>query len=115
VREFVLVETRIQTLEYNLELAKNENGLLRNEITRTQAEMEVRIREIENKYDERIAALASNPKNQSDDSGDETEGEQANSEDEKMNQTKQEVQNSFAASNHPKIKVSFLQYCICSD
>ena len=114
VLEFVHVETRIQTLENNLGLAINENQFLRTELARTQAEIDARVRDLENRYDAQLAALASRRRTPAANSEDETECGDVDPEVEKADAAKREkieaakraAEESLAASNHLKIKVS---------
>ena len=63
-REFVLVETRIQDLEYQLQTSKDQNAVLRDEIRRmqestleAQKQVDRRLKELQTSIDERFANL----------------------------------------------------------
>jgi len=104
-----MVETKVQRLEYDLQLVKNENTALKISLTRTQAEIELRLREVEKKYDERLAALASISRVvEHSDEGTDSDSDETGSHTEEMKiktKAKEEAEVSIAASNHPKIKV----------
>ena len=92
-----------------MQLVTNENIALKNLLTRTQAEIELRLRGIEKKYDERLAALASVSRVAEDsDEGTSSDSDETGShtkETKIKTKAKEEAEISIAASNHPKIKV----------
>ena len=80
------------------------------------ARIEGRVRDIENKYDAQLAALASRCETPASDSEDEIEHGDGDSEEGTVNAAKREkiyaeerdAESSLEALNHPEIKVSFL-------
>lgn len=112
VREFGRIETNIQTLEYELQLVKNENLMLKASIARTQGEMEQNFERLEKKYDERLAALAIATQLQAkavvsdeDSSVDESDGEELTLVEQRVANAQREAKTSAEASGHSKIKV----------
>jgi hypothetical protein len=116
VREFVLVETKVQQLEHNLQLTKNENATLRMLLTRGQAETELRFRQMQKSFDDRLGqlqvAVAARPiqvtRRDSDDSTDSSssEDEEVNAKKKKLASEAEEARLSKEAAKHAKILVS---------
>jgi hypothetical protein len=119
VREFVLVETKIQQLEHNLQLTQNENVALRMLLTRVQAENELRFREMQKNYEDHLEqrleqcreqfrvthASRSVDFNGSTDSSS-SEDEEISAKKKKLATEAEEARISIAASKHSKILVS---------
>lgn len=114
-REFVVVETKIHDLEHNIKILHGENARLRAEVLKSQAEMELRFRETEKKFEERFVALKHSAAEEAAvrNSGvaREEESDSSNSSDvEMVNEAAREAKMSVEASNHSKIKARTLIY-----
>ena len=108
-REFVVVETKIHDLEHNVKLLHGENARLRAGVLKFQAEMELRFRETERKFEERFVALKSSAAEEAAvrNSGIVREEESDSSDScdvEVVNEAERKAKMSVEASNHSKIK-----------